>query len=51
MPVKPKGILCILSQNVYTLSINDNFLDWEAAAQALVEYYMDIVSFQETSIH
>jgi len=47
---KPKEILRVLSRNVDTLSIGGDFLAWQAAAQALTEYQVDVASFQETNI-
>ncbi len=48
---KGDGIIRVLSRNVDTLSIGDDCLAWEAAAQALHEYQVDIASFQETNVN
>jgi len=40
----------ILSRNINTLSPADDFIDWKAAAQALAEYSVTLVCFQETNL-
>jgi len=48
---KAPGTIHVLSCNVDTLSIGDDCLAWEAVAQALQEYQVDIASFQETNVN
>jgi len=46
----PPHIFRVLSRNVNTLSPADNFLEWQAAAQALHEYSISVACLQETNI-
>jgi len=46
----PPHILCVLSQNVNTINPADNFLKWQAAAQAFNEYSVGIACLQETNM-
>jgi len=45
----PLHILWVLSRNVNTINPAENFIEWQAAGQALNEYSVGIVCLQETN--
>jgi len=49
-PDNPPHNLQILSHNINTLSSANDFLDWKAATQAIMECNVNIACFQETSL-
>jgi len=47
---KPINIFRVLSNNVNTLSLNTNYLQWKATAHALSTLEVDTIALQETNI-
>ena len=47
---KPRTTFRVLSRNVNTLSTQNNYLQWKAAAQAITTSKADTVSFQEPNV-
>jgi len=47
----PAHILCVLSHNLNTINLGQDFLEWQAVAYAWHKYSVGVACLQETNMH